>query len=63
MRNEITINLIVEKIVNPKFWNYEASMIVFGKKRFLTYADSMSDAKKIALGRLKTLLLKTPLPD
>jgi hypothetical protein len=60
---EITIKIICEKICNPQAWRYEGSMQVLGKKIFLTFGDSVADVKRTALRRLKTLLLKTNIPD
>jgi len=60
---EIPMQLICEEVFNPRPWKYEAYMVVFGKKRFLTYADTIKDVKKTARRRLKALLLKSEVPN
>jgi len=60
---ETPIKIICKEICSPRPWKYEASMIIFGKKRFLTFGDTIGDVKKTALRRVRALLLKTSVPD
>ena len=60
---EIPIKVVCQAMFNPRPWKYEASMIVFGKRRFLTYGDTIGDTKKTATRRMRGLLLRSPMPD
>lgn len=53
MKIEIDID-IRKGNFNP--WHYKATMKVFGVRRFLTFANTLRDAKQLSKERIKALL-------